>query len=300
MISNTLPPNTITRKGEHPSIVALMKDAVTGEKPVDVIRRKCREIIDRARTFGWSGPPFDPELLASLNGIVVEETESPLDGEGSVFVRDGQVVIQFLKGILRERQRFTICHELAHTCFGDAFEFVRRRLKVDEKAHQRFENLCDVGAGELLMPRLEFSARMGDRCPSVQLVTELSREFVASPDATIKRILDLTPYPCAAAFLTDAAFDTYREWRDRSRILWMWKSDGFRAYFPRGTLLPAYSICNSLLRDDSELIQFQREIWYLNNRPRSLYVQPLKLPEVEGLHHYPKILCVIHTKKPKS
>jgi len=298
MISSPPSRRRSSPKKEHPSITALMDEALSGEKPIDVIRRKCRAMVGRACVLGWTGPPFDPEILASVNGILVEETESPLDGEGSLFVRDGKVVIQCLKGIIRERQRFTICHELAHTCFPDAFEFIRRRLKVDEEAHKRFEHLCDVGAGELLMPYREFAARLDNDCPSIPLLQNLAADFLASPDATAKRIVDLTHDSCAAVFLTDDAFDEYREWTNRGRVMWMWKSNSFRGFFPRGTLLPGYSICNDLLKAEIESPAFHRETWYVNNQPRTVYVQPLKLPSVVSHSVYPKVLCLIHDRKP--
>lgn len=283
---------------DHPSILALMGEAHPGEKPADVMRRKCREMVDRARCLDWAGPPFDPEILAGLNGIIVEETDSPMDGEGSLFVRRGKVVIQYLRGIVRERQRFTICHELAHTCFPDAFEFVRRRLKVNEEAHKKFEHLCDVGAGELLMPHEHFSDRLKTSFPDLRLLQALAQDFIVSPDATAKRLIDLTSHSCAAVFLTDGAFDSYRAWENRNRVVWMWKSESFKGYFPRGTLLPAFSICNKSAEPNANGTSFERETWFVNNKPRTVYVQTMQLPLVPAQTGYPKVLCLVHTRKP--
>jgi Zn-dependent peptidase ImmA (M78 family) len=63
-----------------------------------------------------------------------------------------------------ERQRFTIYHELAHTYFPGAFEFVRHQESFPaDQAHRKFENLCDIGAAELLLPYDEFLADIKTR-----------------------------------------------------------------------------------------------------------------------------------------
>ena len=209
-----------------------MKEAIADECPAEVIKRKCRAMVDYGRTFGWMGPPFCPKSLAGLHGIIVEETHTPMDGEGQILPRKGKTVIQYKAGILPQRQRFTICHELAHTCFPDVFEFVRSRgAESDEdKAHRQFENLCHAGAGELLMPFPEFHHEAVGHIFDGKLVHMLAAKFDASLDATIKRLIDCAPEPCAAAFLTDQAFSNFRAWEGRNRVVWYWHNETMKGY----------------------------------------------------------------------
>jgi hypothetical protein len=217
---------------EHRSIAALMQEALPGESAEDVMRRKCRQIIAHGKSFGWEGPPFDPELLASLHDILVESSEDDFEGDGRIFPRCGRVVIQYRPGRTIERQRFTICHEIAHTCFPDFYEFVRYQNANDndDPAHREFEHLCDVGASELLMPLEEFLRNLNSASICMQHAVALSGQFTASIDATLKRILDLTPHSCAAAFLTNEPFKEFSAVSDQMRVRWMWKSVGFKLF----------------------------------------------------------------------
>jgi hypothetical protein len=283
----------------HPSVIALMKEAIAGESPTDVIKRKCRAMVDHARKFGWKGPPFCPKLLAGLHDIVVEETNSPMDGEGQILPRRGKTVIQYKAGILPQRQRFTICHELAHTCFPDVFELVRNRgAESDEdKAHRQFENLCHAGAGELLLPSPEFHQAAIGHLFGGTLVHALSAKFDASLDATVKRVIECSTEPCAAAFLTDEAFSDFRAWKERSRVVWYWHHEAMKGYIPKGTLVPADSVCNTCIATAAD-VPASRETWYIGNSPRSFYVEALRLPVVPEKPDYPKVVAILHSKRP--
>ncbi|HEV3272829.1 MAG TPA: ImmA/IrrE family metallo-endopeptidase [Candidatus Methylacidiphilales bacterium] len=285
----------------HPSVIALMKEALADECPIDVIRRKCRAMVNHGRSYGWKGPPFDPKALAGLHDIIVEETHTPMDGEGQILPRHGKTVIQYRAGILPQRQRFTICHELAHTCFPDIFDFVRRRgAESDEdKAHRQFENLCHVGAGELLMPFPEFHQSAIGHYFNGELVHALATEFDASLDATIKRLIDCSTEPCGAAFLTDEAFSTFGAWKGRNRVVWYWHNDAMKGYVPSGTLVPESSACNKCVATSAD-IPASRETWYIANSPRSFYVEALRLPAVPEKPDYPKVAAILHSKRPTT
>ena len=136
----------------HPSIVALMREAQPGENAADIMRRKCRDMVHHAKAHGWTGPPYEPRLLAGLYRIRVVATDEDIGGEGCIFSVRGRTFIKYRAGQMVERERFTIYHELAHTCFPDAYEIMRKHgsgLPAD-RAYQEFENLCDIGAGRAL------------------------------------------------------------------------------------------------------------------------------------------------------
>lgn len=282
----------------HSSVIALMEEAIGDESPADVMRRKCRAMVNHARSFGWNGPPFDPKILAGLNDIIVEETDSPMDGEGQILPRHGKTVIQYKAGIVAQRQRFTICHELAHTCFPDVFDLVRSRgaETEEDKAHRQFESLCHIGAGELLMPSPEFDQAAVGSYFNADLVHALAAKFDTSIDASIKRLIDCSTEPCAAAFLTDEDFSDFRAWEGRNRVVWYWRGDTMKGYIPSGTLLPKSSGCNGCLVTNADA-PMARETWYIANRPRSFYVEALKLPPVPEKPDYPKVAAILHTRR---
>ena len=289
-----------TPLNEHASIKALMGEASAGEKAEDVIRRKCRGYVTHAKSMGWSGPSFDPRFLASMLGIRVEEMPEPWDGDGRIFPRAGQTIIEYRPDQTIERQRFTICHEIAHTCFPDYFEFVRRYdLKGEEgtSAHRRFERLCNVGAGELLMPHQEFQADLAGRKICFQETCSLGARYGASVDATVRRLLDFTDHPCGVAFLTDQGFEKFNALPERFRVRWFWKTKTFRGYVPTGTLLPkGTSLLHSTLQEDG-FKPSARETWFINNAPRSWYIEGLRMPPIPQNPSYPCVIALLHSRQ---
>ncbi|RYD83227.1 MAG: ImmA/IrrE family metallo-endopeptidase [Verrucomicrobiaceae bacterium] len=284
----------------HPSIAALMTEALGDEGPEEVMRRKCRDLVAWARAKGWGGPPFDPEILAGLMGIAVEETDEILEGDGRIFPRCGRVVIQHRTGKPVERQRFTICHEIAHTCFNNVFDVVRWHNSAieDDPAHRAFENLCDVGAAELLMPREEFSADLAASRLCLQHAEALRNRYIASLEATLRRLLELTPHPCAALFLTDESFGDFPAASGCMRVRWMWKSGTFKGFFRAGTMLPRG---RCLVTDCDETCQpfpLKRETWWIQGKPLSWYVELVRLPVIPELLSYPKVVVLLHSRRP--
>lgn len=190
----------------HPSVEALMEFAQAGENPETVIRRRCRELVANAKKLGWAGPPFDPEILASLNDIEVEHVLEDIRADARIFPGSGgRLIIQYSSAISRERQRFSICHELTHTRFPDCYEEIRHRErqgKLDWK-HQELEKLCNIGAAEILIPYDDFQVYCGNRSPSADLASELRQKFDCSMEAMLYRIVDATDEPCAVVFLSE-------------------------------------------------------------------------------------------------
>lgn len=282
----------------HPAVAALMAEALPGEKAEDVIIRKCRRMVSFAKSKGWVGPPFDPKILAGLFKIKVEAASDGIDGDGCIFPRNGRLVIQYRPGRTEERQRFTICHELAHTCFPNQFSSTHyHNGTAYDEAFRKFELLCDRGAAELLMPHEEFHADIVGSPASIKKGTELATRYKASFDATIRRILDLhTTASCAAVFLTTRNVGNERTPEGRLRALYCWKSRGFSGYIPSGTLLPVNSVAWGPNR--ASLTSVTKETWWIGGRPRSFYVEAHDLPPVPENPEYPSVVVLIHSRKP--
>ncbi|TAK81060.1 MAG: ImmA/IrrE family metallo-endopeptidase [Betaproteobacteria bacterium] len=95
-----------------------------------------------------------------------------------------------------ERQRFTVCHEIAHiilelpSVHGElpSWSFAKRDLN---------EVWCDIFASELLMPYQHFMQKIPEGDPSVESIETLAQAFGASFPAAASRYASLVSFPCA-------------------------------------------------------------------------------------------------------
>jgi hypothetical protein len=175
-----------------------------GEGPEAVIVRLCRELLAEARAAGLSGPPYDPEVLASWKGMEVQPASHDIRADARIFPVDGRLRIEFMTDVSEDRRRFSIFHEITHTRFPDCYEEVRHRQHGDyfDRLHAELEQLCNIGAAEMLMPADDMAVRMSHRPLSVELSEELRPEFGASREAMLRRVCDLSEVPCILAVLS--------------------------------------------------------------------------------------------------
>jgi Zn-dependent peptidase ImmA (M78 family) len=174
--------------------------------PEEAIRQRARALVDQARALGWSGPPFDPELLAELRGIKVRPSGHELHQDALIRLSEhAQMEIVWNQNRARTRSRFSICHEISHTFFPDCFEEVRYRECTSDDPGRRdvVEQLCDVGAAELLMPAAAFAADLAPLSISCATMDVLRERYQASREAVAIRMIQLSARPCAVAFLSD-------------------------------------------------------------------------------------------------
>jgi Zn-dependent peptidase ImmA (M78 family) len=101
---------------------------------------------------------------------------------GMLVCRDGMWVVSVLAGDGLERQRFTIAHEGGHTFQPD---FKRGGLFLRCKGQgTRTEQLCDIAAAELLLPRRWFNRDVSDAGHGLDAVEAVAAGHVASVEAT--------------------------------------------------------------------------------------------------------------------
>lgn len=188
------------KKWQNPSVIALMKQrALPNETPQETIRRLARAMVADAKTHGWSGAPFDPEVLAELQGIEVACADGDIRAEARLMPLPGRRLrIDYAIDAPETRRRFSICHEISHTFFPDCFEQVqfRRENQNHDPVHAQLEQLCHIGAGELLLPIEEFVEAMAGREPSFAVADELAPMFNSSKEACLRRMVDVSGVPC--------------------------------------------------------------------------------------------------------
>lgn len=180
----------------HPSVRALLDADGTTQEPDVAMRRRARDLVERALRKGWEGPPFDLEILASLRGYRVEYTEALGEGQDGCIDAGSHRRIRISTRLPRVRQRFTIAHEIAHTLlpdFGTGAHHHDARAGYEWAQQSPIEQLCQIGAAELLLPLAPFHAACGDEPASVSGILRVAEQFDASFEAVARHWILLSP-----------------------------------------------------------------------------------------------------------
>lgn len=276
-------------KPKHPSIEALMEEyAIHGEKPADVIRRKCRKIISTCKKLGWSGPPYNVEILASILKFELFPTTDIIK-EGFITCYKDRFKIYYRTDRPLERKRFTICHEITHALFPDCFApYHSGDLVIDDKP---LEKLCDIGAAELLMPYEDILNDLSSEKLILKKIFEMHKRYIVSFESLTFRITELTDKPIAFAFLDEETILG----KKRYRIRYQNKSKSFRQYFPSNKILLSSNTIANIAKFEPYDFQKYKETLYINSTPRGYYVEPLLL---ESINNSPCAVLMLHSRLP--
>jgi hypothetical protein len=181
-----VPPNRI-----HWTNKSVLKFAGCGD-PVELIEAKARELVLKARDAGWSGPPYNPLAIADLLNIPVDANSEVADARTVAFGRG--IRIEFNPTRPRERVRFSLAHEIAHTLFPDAAEQTRyRKGPANEVDDWQLEMLCNLAAAEFVMPL--GSLPPSERLPRIEQLMSDRRKFDVSAEAFLIRVVKTTAEP---------------------------------------------------------------------------------------------------------
>ena len=191
--------------GLHPYAIAIMRETGAAD-PVAAVRVKARALVRLYQDHcGPSPPPLDLEVLASLLGIAMVGEPPRLSPDAELVpVEGGGVELRVNLGRPATRRRFSIGHEIVHTVFPDFDRKVQcRKPRGRDLADpdDLIEALCDVGASELLFPLPWFAADAARLAGTAEGVLSLARRYEASPEATIRRLVEVSSSICAAIFL---------------------------------------------------------------------------------------------------
>jgi Zn-dependent peptidase ImmA (M78 family) len=95
-----------------------------------------------------------------------------------------------------ERQRFTFAHELMEMLFCACEESPEREISVFAIMSDQKERLCNKGAAALLIPRRSLLTHLSGTRPSLQLASNLVKEYRISLTACVHRMVEVSPEPC--------------------------------------------------------------------------------------------------------
>jgi len=164
--------------------------------PVEAIEAAARAEVLAALDAGWKGPPFNPIALADIRGIPVEANADVRDAR-TVTAGDG-LRIQFNPTQPRERLRFSIAHEVAHTLFDDVANAVRNRGGDGSPDDWQLEMLCNIAAAEFVMPVGSLGAI--DKVRPIEQLMSDRRRFDVSAEAYLLRVVKVASEPSLVAF----------------------------------------------------------------------------------------------------
>ncbi len=179
-------------KWTNPSVLQLAGKA----DPVETIQQVARHAVLNAIEKGWTGPPFDPFDFASILNIRVVPSQDVPDAILTPECRGYR--IDFNPNQSHRRIRFSIAHELAHTLFPDCRDQVRHRLKREAMRNDEWqlEMLCNIAAGEILMPVGDLPEEAMGRL-TIDDLLELQETFDVSMEAILLRVVRLERRNCA-------------------------------------------------------------------------------------------------------
>ena len=245
--------------------------SLTNETPPETIRRLARAMVADAKSQNWTDIPFDPELLAELQGIEVGSADGDIKAEARLMpLPERRLRIEYASGAPETRRRFSICHEIAHTFFPDCFEQThhRRQDQEHDPIHAELEQLCHIGAGELLMPLDEFASASAGRIPDIFTADELSRQFNASHEAALRRMVDLSEGACCLIWISERLKPAQQKNSgpefdfglpgplQKLRVDYQFCSPNWQSFIPRHKSVPekskAYAVLSGVPYEDSE------------------------------------------------
>ena len=172
----------------HPSIEALLAADPHTDDPEEAICRRVRTLIAELEMLGWQGPPFEMEEVASYRGYQVEYVDGLSQDACVISGPPARILVS--ARVARVRQRFSLAHEIIHTvfpCHEAADRFSDWVYAVD--AQSPVEQLCQLGASELLMPLEPFRAAVLHQEPSWDLLARVALDFSVSPEAVARRLV---------------------------------------------------------------------------------------------------------------
>lgn len=140
-------------------------------------------------------PPTDFHRAASFQGVKDIEL-AEMDWAGMLTPSgSGGFIIKVRSADQPHRRNFTIGHEITHTLLPGYAVIQHRcggRTTRSLLGSRHLENLADIGAAELLLPRRYLQPVFAELAFDMRAVQDVAARHHASLDATLRRLLRLT------------------------------------------------------------------------------------------------------------
>lgn len=158
------------------------------------VRQRARAFVAQVDVSGIRNDltPYAIAANAKLNSDELEEGESGY----TITKPNGKHVITVNSLETEERQRFTVCHEIAHIVL--ALESSHEEVPSWSYAKRHPNEIsCDIFAAELLMPYQQWLSQVPNEEPSLDLIQRMANLFGTSFPAAASRFASLSDMPCA-------------------------------------------------------------------------------------------------------
>jgi hypothetical protein len=256
--------------------------------PIALIVSRARDLVLRARDAGWSGPPYNPVAIADLLSIPVEASSDVADAR--TVAAGNSLRIQFNPVKPRERVRFSIAHEIAHTLFPDVADEARHRGGTSSSTDEwQLEMLCNIAAAEFIMPIGSLSS--SEKVPPIEHLMVERRTFDVSAEAFLIRTAKSTSEPllmfCAAPVVAVNELSHYR-------IDYSVPSKTYPHGLPTGVVIPKGSVvanCTAIGQTDRA-----KETWATGEAAQ---IECVGIPGYAGAT-YPRVAGIVRIKQQET
>lgn len=165
------------------------------KSPSAAMQAACTRLL---RECAIENPPISMRTLLKRLDVEVEYDEPSKEAEAELLLKDGRFKIRMRKKALQEnwfRTRFTIAHECGHVLLIRSLRdsSLISSLDASPEAYRELEELCNLAASELLMPRamLREQSRMCGVTP--EGLKWLRETFAVSREALVNGLKDVLP-----------------------------------------------------------------------------------------------------------
>ena len=195
--------------------------------------------------------------VAAVNAKVKKEELGEGESGYTITKSNGKHIITVNSLETDERQRFTICHEIAHIELDLASSHEEVPSWSYAKRHPN-EISCDTFAAELLMPYQQWLLLLPKEEPSHELIQHMADLFGTSFPAAASRFASLSDIPCA--FVT----------MERGAVRYAARSTTLRqagAWIPPRSGIPAGSVAHRIRisgNSSTETGEVSQDIWFDN------------------------------------
>lgn len=176
----------------HKSVLRFIEETGNPD-PIEAMRKLIRDLVVKAFELGWQGPPFSPVQFAKFLNIEVMPNDSVIDAR--ILPQGDCFHIQYNPFQMPTRINFSVAHEIVHTVFSDCAESVRYR-EAKPLENRELEQLCNIGASEILLPYAVFSHDAAKATPSIDGLIGLATQYKASLEAIFLRYTEVIDLPC--------------------------------------------------------------------------------------------------------
>lgn len=157
-------------------------------------------VVMKAREFialcGPSALPVAVDTYAQqVGGSIIYEPLHANEDAWSVRLPNGKLKICVNSAQLPRRQRFSVCHEVAHAVLSIEADHTAPGWSYSRRPPG--EIACDAFAAELLLPHKLFKPRVDAADVGFAAISQLSKEFDASLMSTGSRFATFSGAPCA-------------------------------------------------------------------------------------------------------